>query len=92
MFGIGEGNEAVPDVARGNHVELLAQAAGAAPIIRHGDDGGQIRGVVFQAVQEGGETGASSDDDDLGTLLEIALLKHQLDNIFHMPGGGDFQQ
>ena len=39
-FGIGERDQAVPDIARGGNIEVLADAAGAAAIVGDGHDRG----------------------------------------------------
>ena len=65
----GEGHHAVADVARREHVELAAQAAGTAAVVCHGDNGGNfnltgLAGVGFQAMQEGGQACPASDRHD----------------------------
>src|ERR1039458_3559375 len=67
-----EGDHAVADVARGEHVGLPAQASGAAAVVGHGDDGGDVHGrrrgaggpgVVLQPLQDTGQSGAAADGD-----------------------------
>ncbi len=45
---LGEGDEAVADVAGGKHVEVFAETAGGAAVVGDGDDGGEL-------ADEGGE-------------------------------------
>ena len=69
---LAESDQAVADIAGRKDVEVAAQAAGAAAVVGHGDDGGQIhgdvrgarRGVTFQTSEDGRETMAASDRDD----------------------------
>src|ERR1035437_6000948 len=57
---------------RGEHVELAAQASGAAAVVGHGDDGGDVHGRrggaggaggVLQPFQDTGQSGAAADGD-----------------------------
>ena len=66
---IGQGLHTVADVPRRGHAKVLAQPAGSASVIRHGDDSGQVLGVVFQAPQHGGKAGAAADGDHTGPPL-----------------------
>ena len=65
--------DAVADVARREHAELLAQNARAAAVIRDRDDRGDAGGKALQAAQHGGKARAPADRDDarLGELLQF---------------------
>jgi hypothetical protein len=69
-----EGDHAVTEVAGGKHVEVLAQSAGRAAVIGHGDDSGEVGDLgglgaglagraymTAQAAQQGGQAGAAAD-------------------------------
>ena len=59
-FRVGHSLQAAADVARRGHPQVLPQHAGAAAIVGHGDDGGQVVGIVFQTPQHGGQPGAAA--------------------------------
>ena len=68
-----EGDHAIANVARRQHVELAAEASGAAAIVGHSNDRGDVddgrcafggTGVVFEAVEYVGESGAAADGYD----------------------------
>src|SRR5262249_36347658 len=76
---LGEGRDAVPDVARGKDLELLAQPPRRAAVVADGDDRGEAadprdagdrrvtpvrRDESLQACEERGEAGPSADADD----------------------------
>src|SRR3954451_14285619 len=63
-LGIREGRDAPPDVADGGNPELLAKDAARTAVIRAGDDGGEVAGVVLEAAEECRETGPTADGDD----------------------------
>ena len=44
---VGKGLQTVAHVAGGQHPQLLAQDAGAAAVVRHRDDGGEIVGMAL---------------------------------------------
>lgn len=59
-FCIGHGLQATADVARRGHPQILPQHSGAAAVIGHSDNGGQVVGIVFQTPQHGGQSGAAT--------------------------------
>ena len=67
-LGVSQGLHAVADVPRRKHPQILPQAAGAAAVIRHRDDGGEVFRVVFQAPQHGGKAVAAADGGDPGAV------------------------
>lgn len=83
-LGIGQGDQAVADVAGRQDMQLLAELAGGAAIVGDGDDGGQVAGVALEAAQQGREARAASQDDEAASLREFALLIDQV----HQAAGG----
>ena len=75
-----QGDEAVSDVARGKHLELLAQAPGAAPVVGHGDHGRQVGDapaeVALQGGEDHGETRAAADRDDPPPAVQTPARCH----------------
>src|SRR5690242_15207482 len=83
-FVLGEGHHAITNVAGREDTVFAAKAAGAAAVIRNGDNGGQIsdgtlqcrervmagRHEVFQAAQESGEAGAAAESDNIQTASD----------------------
>ncbi len=77
-FVFGEGDDAVADVARRQHVELFAQASAGAAVVADRDHGAQFADlgwsascqragtgdVALQTFEQGGKTGAAADGDD----------------------------
>ena len=63
---LGEGDEAVADVAGGKHVEVFAEAAGGATVVGDGDDGGELAdegGEILEGgVSERGGAGGRGDE------------------------------
>ena len=75
---IRQGLQAVAQVPRRGHAEVLPQDAGAAAIVRHRDHGGDVAGVIFQAAQHGGKAGATADGDDMRPSVGRDLVVHPL--------------
>ena len=75
-FGIGQSLQTVADIARRKHTEFLAQDAGAAAVIRNGDDGGEVCGIFFQTAEHGGQACAAADGDGTGTVSRVKSLGH----------------
>ena len=67
-LGIGQGLHAVADVPRRRHAKILPQAAGAAAVVRHRHDGGEVFRVVLQAPQHGGKTVATANGSNAGAV------------------------
>ena len=58
--------EALTYVAGWELAELVPESAGGASAIGHGDDGGEVRRMVLQTVEDYEVAGASADDNDPG--------------------------
>ena len=69
----GQGRQAIADVAGGQHAELAAQHPGAAAVVRHGDDGGEVAAVALQAAEQGGQAGAAADGHDRRAAVQPPL-------------------
>ncbi len=69
----GECRQTVADVSGGQHPEFPTEHAAAAAVISNGDDGGDVTAVALEAAQQGGETGAPSDGDDVRAAVQPAL-------------------
>jgi hypothetical protein len=52
-FVVGQGGDAVPKVARGQHPQLAAQSPRRAAVIGYGDDGRDVGRVDLEAAQKG---------------------------------------
>jgi hypothetical protein len=61
---VGEGGDAVADVAGRDHVQVAAQPAAGAAVIGDGDDGGEVGRVLLEPAQQVGEAGAATDRHD----------------------------
>ena len=65
VFVLGEGDEAVADVAGGKHVEVFAQATRRAAVVGDGDDGGELADEDGELLQGGvGERGGAGGRGD----------------------------
>ncbi len=73
-LGVGQGGDAVAHVARRQGAQLAAQAAGAAAVVGHGDDSGEVGSVLLQPPQEGGQAGAAADGHDLWAPTQGPLV------------------
>ena len=71
---VGQGFQAVSHVPRRQHPQFLAEYAGAAAVVRHRDDGGEVVGVPLQTPQHGGEARSAADGDDLRPLSAGAAI------------------
>ena len=77
-LGIGQRLHTVSDIARGRHSKVGPQHSRPAAVIGHGDNGGNVSGVLFQPPEHGGKTVAAADRHHTGTLLpaNVRLLFH----------------
>ena len=78
-LGVGQGFHTVADIPRRGHPQVLAQPPGAAPVVGHGDDGGEVPGISFQSPQQGGQPRPAADGDDFRAplpLLEGGVFRH----------------
>ena len=67
VFVLGEGDEAVADVAGGKHVEVFAEAARGAAVVGDGDDGGELADEGGEILERGvGERGGAGGRGDKG--------------------------
>ena len=57
--GVGQGGDALPEVARGQHPQVAPQAPGGAPVVADGDHRGEVAGVGLEPPQQGGQPGAA---------------------------------
>ena len=53
------------------YIALLPQDSGAAAVVGHSDDGGEILGVFFQPPQHGGQPRPAADGDNPGSPLPL---------------------
>ena len=60
---VGQRDEAVADVARRQHAELLAQLAARSSVVGHRDDGARLETEVHEAAEHRGKAGAAADGD-----------------------------
>src|SRR5581483_8400992 len=72
-LGLRQRRDAVTQVPRWQDAQLLSQAPRGAAIVSHGDDGGEVAGVLLEAAQEDGHAGAAADADDLGAAGLVAI-------------------
>ena len=71
--GVGQGGDALPEVARGRHPQVAPQAPGRAPVVAHGDHRGEVAGVRLEPPQQGGEAGPAPDGHHPGAPGEHPL-------------------
>ena len=88
-FGLGEGGHALADVAGGDHTEVLAQASGGTPVIGHGDNGGEVAGVLLESAEQHGKPGSAADGDDARAAAEHALGVERLGHAAVLGAGPD---
>src|SRR4051812_1724578 len=77
MLFLGQGDDAVADIARRQHPELFSQRAGTAAFVRHRHDRAELRDgprplsvdVAFQSAQQRREPGAAADRDDVEAVM-----------------------
>ena len=62
--GIGQGKNAVADIAGGQHAKLPPQLAGGAAVVGDGDNGSDILRVFLQPQKQGGKPRSPADDHD----------------------------
>ena len=73
LFLLGQGSEAIANIPRGLNAQITAQAATAAPVIGHGDNGGDAAAVALQTTEQGGQAGAPANGHDAGSPVATAL-------------------
>ena len=84
---VGEGHDAVADVADGRDPELVAQDAGRAAVIGDGDDRGQVARAFLEATQQDREARPAADRHDARPAGQGSALVHQLDERLARVGG-----
>ncbi len=63
-FRLGQGDQAVADVADGRDPQLLAEATRGAAVVRDGHDGRHVSGALLDPAQQRREAGAAADRHD----------------------------
>ena len=71
---IGQRFQAVSDIPRRQHTQLLTQHAGAAAVVRYRNDSRQIIGMALQAPQHGAQPCAAADGHDPWPLSAGAAI------------------
>ena len=79
-LGVGQGRDAVADVARRHDAQLLPQAPGRSPVVRDRYDRRDVRAVALQPAQQGGESRSSPDRHDSRPASQVALGVEHLEN------------
>ena len=64
LFRVGECQDAAPDIAGRQHPEILAQRAGAAAVVRNGDDRRDVARIALQSAQHRGQAMPAADGDE----------------------------
>ena len=64
VVGVGEGAEALAQVAHGRHVQHRAQPPGRSPVVGHRDDAGDVGREALERAQRHGGAVAAADRDD----------------------------
>src|SRR6202171_2361024 len=75
---VGQGRDALPEVAGGQDPVLGAQLARAAAVVCHGDDGGQVAGVLLQPPKHGGAAGTAPQRDHPWSPLQETVVVDDL--------------
>ena len=88
-LGLGQGGQALADIAGGDDAEVLAETSGGAPVVGHGDDGGEVAGVFLEPPEEHGEPRSPTDGDDAGAAAEHALGVEGLGHVPVLGAGPD---
>ena len=78
-FRVGEGHDAVADVADRRDAQLLAQDARRAAVIGDGHDRGQVARVLLESPQQRGQARPAADRHDPRPARQEALLVDELD-------------
>ena len=66
VFIFGEGDHAVSNVTGGNDIQLFPQSPGAAAVVCHGHDNGNVRGTILQTSKKSRQASASSYGENSG--------------------------
>ena len=83
---IGERDETVPEIARRDDAEFLAQPSRRAAVVGDRHDRRHIARRLLDAAQEHGKPVSAADDRDLRPLVETALLVDDVDELFRVVG------
>ena len=78
-LGVGQGRDAVADVADRRDAELGPQHARRAAVVGDGHDRGQVAGVLLEAAQQRRQPGPATDGHDPRPARQEALLVDELD-------------
>ena len=71
---VGQRLQAAADIAGSGHTQVLPQHTGAAAVVRHGDDGGDIPGIELQTPQQRAQSRAAADAHDLRPLFRGDMI------------------
>ena len=71
---VGQGGDALAEVAGWEDPVLRPQLARAAAVVRHRHDRGQVAGVLLQPAKHGGEARPATERDHPGPLLQKAIV------------------
>jgi hypothetical protein len=84
---IGEGDDAVADVANRRDPQLRAQYPGRSAVVGDGHDSGEVAGVFLEPSQQRRQPRSAANRDDLRTAREKPLLVDDLDERLVAVGG-----
>ena len=90
-FTLGQGDHDRPDITHGRDMELAPQPAGAAAVIRHRDNGGDVQPLdVLDAPADGRLAVAAADDDDVLTHRGSSWGRHGAPDSSCISSGNDY--
>ena len=72
-FLIGQGDQAVPQIAGSDDIQILPYAARRAAVVGYSNDGRQIIRLGLQPSQHDRQPRAAADDDDLRPLGQLQI-------------------
>ena len=73
-FTVGQGLQAVADIAGSRHTQILPQHSGAAAVIRHSNDGSDVTGIQLQTPQQGTQSGSAADAHDFWAVFRRDMI------------------
>ena len=71
---VGQGLQAVADIAGSSHPQILPQHTGAAAVIRHSNDGGDVAGIQLQTPQQCTQSGSAADAHNFGAVFRRDMI------------------
>ena len=84
-LGVGQGGDAVAEVARRQHPQLPPEPSRGAAVVGHGDDGRDVGGVFLEPPEQGGQAVSPADGHHLRTPFALMVSVNRVHHVLARP-------